>query len=246
MPEIKTKQKSQPVLNTAQQQMQRSFVRSKQEHAAHWQSEQSESPSDYAEEKVSRTAEDTVRGAGSLLQHEIRSVRYRDSTPESTVPAENAGRQEVARKVFQNRQEVRGRATRDTALIRTREYAADSSTAESGISPAQQAARKAAAQDITSRKERQRKEEFGFERTHFSQQVEATQASPCTSKASGTAVTESAQVSNGFHNTSFSPSDTPTKKEIPIKKKSGLPIRTRNSSIPIKVSERAAKKVSDT
>ena len=89
-------------------------------------------------------------------------------------------------------------------------------------------------------------EELGFERTHFSQQVEATQASPCTSKASDTVVTESAQVSNGFHNTSFSPGDTPRKKEIPIKKKSDLPIRTRNSSVPIKTSERAAKKVSDT
>ena len=229
MPEIKTKQKSQPVLNTAQQQMQRGFVRSRAEQAAHRQSEQSDSPSNYAEEKISRTAEDAVRDAGSLLQHEIRSVRYRDSTPESTVSAGNAGRQEVAREVFQNRREVRGRATQDTASIRTREHVTDNSAAESGISPAQQAARKAAAQDITSRKERQRKEEFGFERTHFSQQVEATQASPCTSKASGTAVTESAQVSNGFHNTSFSPSDTPTKKEIPIK-----------------TSERAAKKVSDT
>ena len=51
MPEIKTKHKSQPVLNTAQQQMQRGFVRAKQEQAVHRQSEQSESPSNYAEEK---------------------------------------------------------------------------------------------------------------------------------------------------------------------------------------------------
>ena len=97
MPEIKTKHKSQPVLNTAQQQMQRGFVRAKQEQAVHRQSEQSESPSNYAEEKVSRTAEDTVRDAGSLLQHEIRSVRHSGSTsesmgfensPESSAPAE--------------------------------------------------------------------------------------------------------------------------------------------------------------
>lgn len=203
MPEIKTKHKSQPVLNTAQQQMQRGFVRAKQEQAVHRQSEQSESPSNYAEEKVSRTAEDTVRDAGSLLQHEIRSVRHRDSTPKSTVSAENAGRQEVAREVFQNRREVRGRATQDTASIRTREHVTDNSVAESGIFPAQQAARKAAAQDIIGRKKQQKEEELGFERTHFSQQVEATQASPCTSKASDTVVTESAQVSNGFHNTFF-------------------------------------------
>ena len=96
MPEIKTRQrKNQPVMNTAQRQMQRNFVRSKAEQAAHRQSEQSDSPSNYAEEKISRTAEDAVRDAGSLLQHEIRSVRYRDSAPESTVSAENTGRQEV-------------------------------------------------------------------------------------------------------------------------------------------------------
>ena len=246
MPEIKTKQKSQPVLNTAQQQMQRSFVRAKQGQAAHRQSEQSESPSNYAEEKISRTAEDAVRDAGSLLQHEIRSVRYRDSAPESTVSAENAGQQDTARKILRNRQEVHSRSAREAAPIRTREYAADSSTAGPGISPAQQAAQKAAAQDIISRKKQQKEEELGFERAHFSQQVEAAQASPCTSKASDTAITETTQVSSGFHNTSFSPGDTPTKKEIPIKKKSDLPIRTRNSSVPIKTSERTAKKVSDT
>ena len=246
MPEIKTKHKSQPVLNTAKQQMQRSFVRAKQEQAAHRQLEHSDSPSNYAEEKVSRTAGDAGRDAGSLLQHKICSVRYRDSAPESTVSAENAGQQEVIQEVFQNRREVRGRAARDAAPIRTREYAADSSAAESGISPAQQAARKAAAQDIIGRKKQQKEEELGFERTHFSQQVEATQASPCTSKASDTAVTETTQVSSGFHNTPFSLGDTSTKKEIPIRKKSDLPIRTRNSSVPIKTSERAAKKVSDT
>ena len=247
MPEIKTRQhKGQPVVNTAQRQMQWNFVRSRAEQTAHRQSEQSESPSNYAEEKVSRTAEDAVRDAGSLLQHEIRSVPYHDSTPKSTASAKNAGQQEVAREVFQNRREVRGRATQDTASIRTREHVTDNSTAEPGISLAQQAARKAAAQDITGRKKRQKEEELGFERTHFSQQVEATQASPCTSKASGTAVTETTQVSSGFHNTSFPSGDTPAKKEIPIRKKSNLPIRTRNSSVPIKASERAAKKVSGT
>ena len=268
MPEIKTKHKSQPVLNTAQQQMQRSFVRAKQEQAVHRQSERSESPSNYAEENVSRTAEDAVRDVGTFARESVRMLQQQgddpssmDSTPFSASSpaaeysgnlaareraAENAGLQETAREVLRNRREVRGRGVRDAAPIRTREHVTDNSAAESGISPAQQAARKAAAQDIIGRKKQQKEEELGFERTHFSQQVEATQASPCTSKASGTAVTESAQVSNGFHNTSFSPGDTPTKKEIPIRKKSDLPIRTRNSSVPIKTSERAAKKVSDT
>ena len=62
MPEIKTRQnQGKPVLNTAQQQMQRSFVKARQEQAAQKQNEQSESPNNYAEEKISRTAEDAVR-----------------------------------------------------------------------------------------------------------------------------------------------------------------------------------------
>jgi len=67
MPEIKTKHKSQPVLNTAQQQMQRSFVRAKQEQAAHRQSERSESPSNYAEENVSRTARGCRSGCRVII-----------------------------------------------------------------------------------------------------------------------------------------------------------------------------------
>ena len=67
MPEIKTKQrKGQPIVNTAQRQMQRNFVRSKAEQAAHRKSELSDSPSNYAEEKISRTAEDAVRDGTSL------------------------------------------------------------------------------------------------------------------------------------------------------------------------------------
>ena len=80
MPEIKTRQrKNQPVMNTAQQQMQRNFVRSKAEQAAHRQSEQSDSPSNYAEEKISRTAEDAVRDGASLAVREIRSLHQRNN-----------------------------------------------------------------------------------------------------------------------------------------------------------------------
>ena len=99
----------------------------------------------------------------------FRSVRHRDSTPKSTVSAENAGRQEVAREVFQNRREVRGRATQDTASIRTREHVTDNSVAESGIFPAQQAARKRLLRrTLLVGKKQQKEEELGFERTHFS------------------------------------------------------------------------------
>lgn len=79
MPEIKTRQrKNQPVMNTAQRQMQRNFVRSKAEQAAYRQSEQSDSPSNDAEEKISRTAENAVRDGASLAVREIRSLHQRN------------------------------------------------------------------------------------------------------------------------------------------------------------------------
>lgn len=98
MLEIKTRQhQGKPVLNTAQQQMQRSFVRTRQKQALHRQAEQSDSPSNYAEEQITHTAEDTVRDVGVLAGHEIHSICDRgheeetcgyDSFSESSVPAE--------------------------------------------------------------------------------------------------------------------------------------------------------------
>ena len=98
MPEIKTRQhQGKPVLNTAQQQMQRSFVRTRQKQTLHRQAEQSDSPSNYAEEQITHTAEDTVRDVGVLAGHEIHSICDRgheeetcgyDSFSESSVPAE--------------------------------------------------------------------------------------------------------------------------------------------------------------
>ena len=83
MPEIKTRQnQGKPVLNTAQQQMQRSFVKVRQEQAAQKQNEQSESPNSYAEEKISRPAEDAVRDGASLAVREIRSLHQRNSEDE--------------------------------------------------------------------------------------------------------------------------------------------------------------------
>ena len=76
LPEIKTRQnQGKPVLNTAQQQMQRSFVKVRQEQAAQKQNEQSESPNSYAEEKISRPAEDAVRDGASLAVREIRFTK---------------------------------------------------------------------------------------------------------------------------------------------------------------------------
>lgn len=79
MPEIKTRQnQGKPVLSTAQQQMQRSFVKARQEQAAQKQNGQSESPNNYAEEKISRTAENAVRDGASFAVREIRSLHQRN------------------------------------------------------------------------------------------------------------------------------------------------------------------------
>lgn len=87
-------------------------------------------------------------------------------------PRKTPGRQEVAREVFQNRREVRGRATQDTASIRTREHVTDHPQRIRHLSRTTGGA-KAAAQDIIGRKKQQKEAELGFERTHFSQQVES-------------------------------------------------------------------------
>ena len=96
MPEIKTRQ-GKPIVNTAQQQMQRSFVRSRQTQAGQRKSEQADSPSNYAEEKITRTAEDAVRDAAVFAKYEIQTVRQRndvpenaefEAAPESTMPME--------------------------------------------------------------------------------------------------------------------------------------------------------------
>ncbi len=181
MPEIKTKQKSQPVLNTAQQQMQRSFVRAKQEQAAHRQSEQSDSPSNYAEEKVSRTAEDAVRDVETFARESVRTLRQRgdtsehrystpaaESSPAGSTSAEYSGnpatRRQVAETAHRRGQvrqnstespEPQSRVVQAPRPIRTREQQETvSSAVESTVSPAQQqAARKATAENIVKRKQ---------------------------------------------------------------------------------------------
>ena len=95
MPEIKTRQnQGKPVLNTAQQQMQRSFVKARQEQAAQQRNEQPESPNNYAEEKISRTAEDAVRDGATLAVREIRLLHQRndekyDASAKSDIPEEH-------------------------------------------------------------------------------------------------------------------------------------------------------------
>ena len=321
MPEIKTRQnQGKPVLNTAQQQMQRSFVKARQEQAAQKQNEQSESPNSYAEEKISRTAEDAVRDGASLAVREIRSLHQRNSedekygvSPESDIPEEHqqpsadnpivptsdtpeysrsrptaqqeasevcntnpvrtrshentteAGRnltsssqQEAGRKAAVERIIRQSQANPPESAdalsprtvqrpIRTREQ---SMTVSAPASTAQQeAARKAAMQNIVRQKQAKKQDTLQIERTHFSQQVEKSpkisstmplsdnQAIPKPMTQARSSAVSAAKASS-FHNTN-------SNRQIPIKKKSDLPIRTKQGAVPIKTAERASEKLVD-
>ena len=286
MPEIKTRQnQGKPILNTAQQQMQRSFVKARQEQAAQKQNEQPESPNNYAEEKISRTAENAVRDGGSLAVREIRSLYQRndekyDVSPDSDMPEEHqqpltenyivpasesakshsttqqeAGRKAAVESIIQQQQaHTTGNAPEGSdALssrtaqrpIRTREQ----SMTVSASTAQQEAARKVAVQNIVRQRRTRKQEELQIEQIHLSQQVEASQRNSSTmplpdhqpvskpmtqtrSSAVGTAKASS------FHNTD-------SKGQIPIKKKSDLPIRTKQGAVPIKTAERASEKLVD-
>ena len=279
MPEIKTRQrKNQPVMNTAQRQMQRNFVRSKAEQAAHRQSEQPDSPSNDAEEKISRTAEDAVRDGVSLAVREIRSLHQRNNdkhgiSSEADMPEEyqkapakglsrsrpatqqEAGRKAAEEKIVQQQQanatggvpESSDALSHRTAQkpIRTREQ----SIAVPAQTAQQEAARKAAVQNIVRQRQTQKQDALQIERAHFSQQVEASTINPAAmplpdeqaipmpiwqSRNSGIR----AATVDGFHNTD-------SKGLIPIKKKSDLPIRTKQGAVPIKTAERASEKIVD-
>ena len=318
MPKIKTRQnQGKPVLNTAQQQMQRSFVKARQEQAAQKQNEQSESPNSYAEEKISRTAENAVRDGASLAVREIRSLHQRNSedekygvSPESDIPAEHQQppadnpivptsdtpeysrsrptAQEESSDVF-NANPVRTRSHENTteagrnftsssqqeagrkaaveriirqsqanppestdALsprtvqrpIRTREQPMNVSIPASTAQ--QKAARKASVQNLVRQKQARKQDELQIERSHFSQQVEASQRNSSTmplqdNQAIPKPMTQprssaiSAAKASSFHNTD-------SERLIPIKKKSDLPIRTKQGTVPIKTAERASEK----
>ena len=294
MPEIKTRQnQGKPVLNTAQQQMQRSFVKVRQEQAAQKQNEQSESPNSYAEEKISRTAEDAVRDGASLAVREIRSLHQKNSederfgvSPKSDMPEEyqeaptntpvisasesarsrpttqqGAGRKaEVESIIRQQPAHTTGSVPEGfDALspraaqrpIRTREQ---STTVSAPASTAQQeATRKAAVQNLVRQKQARKQDELQIERSHFSQQVEASQRNSSTmplqdnqavpkSMAQTRSSTVGAVKADGFHNADSFVKGTASKGQIPIKKKSDLPIRTKQGAVPIKTAERASEK----
>ena len=286
MPEIKTRQrKNQPVMNAAQQQMQRNFVRSKAEQAAHRQSEQSDSPSNYAEEKISRTAENAVRDVASFAVREIRSLHQRNNDKhgislEAYMPEEyqktpakgssgsrpatqqEAGRKAAVQRIVQQQQanatggvpESSGALSHRTAQkpIRTREQ----SIAVPAQTAQQEAARKAAVQNIVRQRQTQKQEKLQIEQAHFSQQVEASKRNSSTiSLPDSQAVfkkmdqTRSSTVgtakADGLHNTVSLDKGTASKGQIPIKKKSDLPIRTKQGAVPVKTAEWASERIVD-
>lgn len=268
MPEIKTRQhKGQPVVNTAQRQIQRNFVRSKAEQAAHRQSEQPDSPSNYAEEKISRTAEDAVRDAGAFARESVRAIRrrsdtsesrYSPPTSESSPAAEYSGSPTVRRQIAEtaHRQgQVRqtataspgpqGRVVQAPRPIRTREQqAAVSSAVESMVSPAQQqAARKTAAENIVKQKQAQK----NALRSELAQNTvvpgggsqNPASVPPYNIGALNPSPAQAPHNSDSIPDVSTKPG------EIPIKKKPNVPIRTRQGAIPIKTPERTATKAAD-
>lgn len=269
MPEIKTRQyKGQPVVNTAQRQMQRNFVRSRAEQAAHRQSEQSDSPSNYAEEKISRTAEDAVRDVGEFARGSVRSIRQRNNTSKSSYSAptsepspaaeysgnpavrrqiaETAHRQEQVRQTTTTSPEPQSRVAQAPRPIRTKEQqAAVSSAVESTVSPAQQqAARKAAAENIVKRKQKQK----NALRSELAQNTGIPEGNPqnAVSVPPYNIGASTPSLEQGPRNSGSAPDISTRPLEVPIKKKASVPIRTRHGAVPIKTPERAATKAADT
>ena len=269
MPEIKTRQrKNQPVMNTAQRQMQRSFVRSKAEQAAHRQSEQSDSPSNYAEEKISRTAEDAVRDVGTFARESVRVIRNRSDTSEcrysaptseSSPVAKYSGdpavrrqiaevshrRGQVLRQTVTEPPEPQSRVVQAPRPVRTREQQeAVSSAVEAPLSPAQQqATRKAAAENIV----KQKQEQKNALRSELAQNTDIPGGSPHNAASMPSynigALTPSPAQSPG--NSGSVPKISTKPLEVPIKKKACVPIRTRQGAVAIKTPERAATKAAD-
>ena len=272
MPEIKTRQhKGQPVVNTAQRQMQRNFVRSRAEQAAHQQSEQSDSPSNYAEDKISRTAEDTVRDVGTFARESARTIRQRgdmpvsgdsvptcDSSPAGSAAMEYSENPAVRRQIAeashrhgQVRQtaieppESQSRVVQAPRPVRTREQQeAVSSAVEAPLSPAQQqAARKAAAENIVKRKQVQK----NALRSELAQNINTSESIPQSTTSVPSSIGALNPSSAQSPSNSGSVPEISTKPlEVPIKKKASVPIRTRQGAVPIKTPDSAATKAADT
>jgi hypothetical protein len=272
LPEIKTRQnQGKPVLSTAQQQMQRSFVKARQEQAAQKQNEQSESPNSYAEEKISRTAEDAVRDIRTLARESVRTIRQRsdlsasgdsgptyDSSPAGSAAMEYSGNPAVRRQIAEashrhgpvrqtatESPEPQSRVVQAPRPIRTREQqAAVSSAVEAPLSRTQQqAARKATAENIVKQKQEQ-KNALRSELAQNTGILESIPQETTPASSSDIKVVKSPPAQN-LRNGGSAPEVPTSSVEVPIKKKASVPIRTRQSGVPIKTLERAATKATD-
>lgn len=141
--------------------------------------------------------------------------------------------------------------------VRTRSYE-DTAEAVKELtnSSQQEAGRKAAVQNIVRQRQTQKQEKLQIEQAHFSQQVEASKRNsstiplpdsqavfkPMDQTRSSTVGTAKA---NSFHNTVSLDKGIASKGQIPIKKKSDLPIRTKQGAVPIKTAEWASEKIVD-
>lgn len=273
MPEIKTRQnQGKPVLSTAQQQMQRSFVKARQEQAAQKQNEQSESPNSYAEEKISRTAEDAVRDVRTLARESVRTIRQRsdmsasgdsgptyDSSPAGSAAMEYSGNPAVRRQIAEashrhgpvrqtatESPEPQSRVVQAPRPIRTREQqAAVSSAVEAPLSPTQQqAARKATAENIV----KQKQEQKNALRSELAQNTGILESIPqeTTPASSSDIKVVKSPPAQDLRNGGSAPEVPTSSVEVPIKRKASVPIRTRQSGVPIKTLERAATNAADT
>ena len=237
------------------------------EQAAHRQSEQSDSPSNYAEEKISRTAEDAVRDVGTLARESVRAIRQRGDTSERRYTAPTHGSSPVAeysgnpairrqiaeashrhgqvRKTATEPPESQSRVVQSPRPIRTREQQeAVSSAVEAPLSPAQQqAARKAAAENIV----KQKQEQKNALRSELAQNTDIPGNGPQNAASIPSynigALNQSPAQSPG--NSGSVPEISTKPLEVPIKKKASVPIRTKQSGVPIKTLERAATKATD-
>lgn len=272
MPEIKTRQrKNQPVMNTAQQQMQRNFVRSKAEQAAHRQSEQPDSPSNYAEEKISRTAEDAVRDVGTFARESVRTIQQRGdmpvsddsvptygSSPAGSAAMEYSGNPAVRRQIAEashrhgkvrqtatESPEPQSRVVQAPRPVRTREQQeAVSSAVEATLSPAQQQdARKAAAENIVKQKQ-VLKNALRFELAQNTSIPESVSQDTPPGYSAVVKVVKPPSAQR-LRNGGSAPEVPTSSAEVPIKKKASVSIRTKQGGVPIKTPEGAATKATD-
>lgn len=262
MPEIKTRDKgctpSVPQ-NLAQKQMQRNYIRSKEERKA--RENQEESPSSYAEQKVSRTAEDAVRDTVSVIQnHHHKASRqsqrvteppFTDSvSPESPMPdytgsptarhqiSEQAHTTNHTRQTLQAHPELRTRLVENPRPIKSRSNPQVSSSIESiGTTPARQtAAQKAAVQQAEKRIALRKQEARQFATEYQAQQMESVKQASPVQPASEATPAQTRIERAGLHNYSMvaqgnHPNTKEPAKAVPIKDKSLLPIRTKPDAV---------------